>query len=223
MGKLTDDMTHLRGEIDTLRGARGALMKELAQGVNHLTETVSMMRSDFATDHTMRATKARAERKTFVFSLIQEVDRLLENFGKVRENWTRMGRENRGRFLLDMRKQVNDLRKDTADDLTGARLAWRGPYFKKSSETQSKKVTEGLASLPPKKIKMEIKKEGEQTEKIFQKSTLKFKGSQNLPAPKTLAGTFPDFIVKGDQKKKDQDRMQAKTKITESKIGKRKK
>ena len=31
MGKLTDDMTRLRGEIETLRGAREALLQEMAR------------------------------------------------------------------------------------------------------------------------------------------------------------------------------------------------
>jgi len=219
MGKLTDDMTRLRGEIETLRGSRGALRQELVQGVNHLAETVSMMRSHFTTDLTMRATKAKEERNVFVFGMIKEVDHLLEDFCKVRENWARMGRETRGKFLLDLRKQVTDLRKDTADDLTGARLAWKVPSVRKSGETQSKKATEGIATLPPK----EKEKEWEQSRKLFQESTLKFKRRKTQLEPKTAAETFPDFIIKEDPRKKDKGWLKAKTTTLVSNLGKRKK
>ncbi len=181
MGKLTDDLRRLRGEIEILRSSRAVLVQDLAQGANHLTDTVATMISNFAADHIKRATKAKGERKTFVFSMSREVDTMLEDFCKIREDGARMGRENRGRFLLDLRTQVDDLRKGTADDLTGAHLAWRSSSFKKSGETRSKKVTEGLATMPPK----ERKKEGEKTRKIFQESTLKFKESKNSHIQKT--------------------------------------
>ena len=177
MGKLTDDLTRLRGEIEILRGSREVLMQDLARGANHLTDTVATMISNFAADHIMRATKAEEERKTFVFSMSREVDTMLEDFCKTRENWARMDRENRGRFLLDMRTQVNDLRKITADDLTGARLAWRGPSFKKPGESRSKKVTEGIVTIP-----LEGKKERRrENSENFPGKHFKIQGKQEFP------------------------------------------
>ena len=68
MGNLTDDMTRLRGEVDALRGARGALMQELAA-------TVSAMQSDFAAAHTAMAKKTRRERVSYVARINKQVGR----------------------------------------------------------------------------------------------------------------------------------------------------
>jgi len=69
MGNLTDDMTRLRGEVDALRGARGALMQELAA-------TVSAMQSDFAAAHTAMAKKTRRERVSYVARINKQVGRM---------------------------------------------------------------------------------------------------------------------------------------------------
>jgi len=69
MGNLTDDMTRLRGEVDALRGARGALMQELAA-------TVSAMQSDFAAAHTAMAKKTRRERVSYVARINKRVGRM---------------------------------------------------------------------------------------------------------------------------------------------------
>ena len=69
MGNLTDDMTRLRGEVDALRGARGALMQELAA-------TVSAMQSGFAAAHTAMAKKTRRERVSYVARINKQVGRM---------------------------------------------------------------------------------------------------------------------------------------------------
>jgi len=69
MGNLTDDMTRLRGEVDALRGARGALMQELAA-------TVSAMQSDFAAAHTAMAKKTRRVRVSYVARINKQVGRM---------------------------------------------------------------------------------------------------------------------------------------------------
>ena len=47
MGFLTDDMTRLRDQITTLRGARETLMSGLAQGADARRQTMSEMRAGF--------------------------------------------------------------------------------------------------------------------------------------------------------------------------------
>ena len=76
MGNLTDDMTRLRGEVDVLRGARGALVQELARGARDLAITVSLMQSDFAAAHTAMAKKTRRERGSYVARTNKQVGRM---------------------------------------------------------------------------------------------------------------------------------------------------
>jgi len=76
MGNLTDDMTRLRGEVDALRGARGALVQELARGARDLAITVSLMRADFAAAHTAMAKKTRRERGSYVARINKQVGRM---------------------------------------------------------------------------------------------------------------------------------------------------
>ena len=76
MGNLTDDMTRLRGEVDALRGARGALMQDLARGAKDLASTVSAMQSDFAAAHATMARKTGRARATYVARIKRQVGRM---------------------------------------------------------------------------------------------------------------------------------------------------
>jgi hypothetical protein len=126
MGILTDHMTRLRGEVDALRGVRGALIRDLTRGARDLAATVSVMRADFTSAHAAMAKQTRGEREAFVAAVNSEVNSLLGAFSRDRDDMARKGRHDRGVFLSEMRSQVMGMCKDTADDLMGARLAWRG-------------------------------------------------------------------------------------------------
>jgi hypothetical protein len=139
MGNLTDDMTRLRGEVDALRGARGALMNDLTRGARDLTTAVAAMRADFASAHTAMAKKTGEERETFVAAVIDEVNSLLGEFSRDRNDMARKGRHDRKTFLSDMSRQVAGMCKETADDLMGARLVWRGERPGKSRPVPMKK------------------------------------------------------------------------------------
>ncbi len=140
MGNLTDDMTRLRGEVDALRSTRGALMQELARGASDLATAVAAMRADFTAAHMAMAKKTGEERNAFVAAVISEVNTLLGDFSRDREDMARKGRHDRGIFLTEMRRQVAGMCKDTADDLMGARLVWRGQSPRKSHPVQPKSV-----------------------------------------------------------------------------------
>jgi hypothetical protein len=149
MGNLTDDMTRLRGEVDALRGARGALMNDLTRGARDLTTAVAAMRADFTSAHTAMAKKTGKERETFVAAVIDEVNSLLGGFSRDRNDMARNGRHDRGVFLSEMRKQVTGLCKETADDMMGARLAWRGESPGKSRPVPMKKKPVVVKRTPP--------------------------------------------------------------------------
>lgn len=149
MGKLTDDMTRLRGEIETLRGAREALLQELAQDARELTTAVSAMQAYFAAAHTAMAKKSSGEREAFVAAMIDEVNSLLCEFSRDRNDMARKGRHDREAFLSEMRRQVTGMRKETADDMMGARLAWRGKSPGKSRPVPMKKKPVVVKPIPP--------------------------------------------------------------------------
>ena len=149
MGKLTDDMTRLRGEIETLRGAREALLQEMARDARELTTAVSAMQAYFAAAHTAMAKKTSGEREAFVAAMIDEVNSLLGEFSRDRNDMARKGRHDRGIFLSEMRRQVAGLRKETTDDLMGARLAWRGESPEKSRPVLMKKKPVVVKTVSP--------------------------------------------------------------------------
>jgi hypothetical protein len=126
MGRLTDDTARLRGEIDTLRVARGALMRQLARGAGDLAQAVSAMTAGLAAARADMAKKTRGERGSFLSGLVDDVHSLLEVFSGARSDMARSGRNDREASLSGMRNQVASLRRETADDLAGARLALRG-------------------------------------------------------------------------------------------------
>ncbi|MBI4763689.1 MAG: hypothetical protein HY787_03675 [Deltaproteobacteria bacterium] len=76
MGKLTNDMTRLRGEVNALRDDRVALMQQLAGGAKELATTVSAMQADFAATHSAMARKTRRERASYVSSIEKLVGRM---------------------------------------------------------------------------------------------------------------------------------------------------
>jgi hypothetical protein len=155
MGNLTDDMTRLRGDVDALRSAREMLRQALVNGTDNLAAAVTAMRADFTSAHAAMAKQTRVEREAFVSAVIQEVNSLLGGFSQDRKDMARNGRTDRGAFLKEMKRQVTGLRKEMADDLLGARVAWRGqssgkPRPVQLNPVQLKKEPQIIKSvLPP--------------------------------------------------------------------------
>ena len=159
MGNLTDDMTRLRGEVDALRSDREALMQDLTRGAGDLTTTVAAMRADFTSAHAAMAKQTRGEREAFVAAVIDEVSSLLDAFARDRYDMARKGRFDRGVFLSEMRRQVAGMCKDTADDMMGARLAWRGlrpkspgPFPMKKKQVVVKPISPPVTAAPKKTV-----------------------------------------------------------------------
>jgi len=157
MGNLTDDMTRLRGEVETMRGARDALMKDLARGATDLTKVVAAMRADFTSAHTAMAKKTGQERGAFVAAMISEVNTLLSDFSRVRDEMARKGMHDRGIYLAELRRQVTGMCKETADDLIGARFVWRGQSPRKFRPVQPEKDP-GLAAPVTPPVEEAVKK-----------------------------------------------------------------
>ncbi len=192
MGNLTDDMTRLRGEVDALRSARGALMQGLAQGACDLAATVAAMRADFTAAHTAMAKKAGEERGAFVAAVISDVNSLLGDFSRDREDMSRNGKHDRGIFLTEMRRQVTGIRKETADDMMGARLAWRGQSPPKSRPVQLKKETLFVAPVKP-PVEEKAKKMAAAPELKAEKPPVTFKEPLKKEEEKKAVIAAPEF------------------------------
>ena len=215
MGNLTNDMTRLRGEVDALRSAREMLMQELTRGANDMAAAVMAMRADFASAHMAMAKKTSGEREAFVAGVIQEVNSLLDSFSQERKYIARKGRADRRAFLIKIKKQVMDLREDTANDLMGARLAWCGQSQGKSRPLQPKPI-QSEKELEIKKLvlppaKEAAKKAVRAPEVKAEKPAVAFKGFQKkeaakkaVIAPEVKAGK-PAAAFKGFQKKEEKD------------------
>ena len=126
MGNLTNDMARLRGEVDALRVARGALMQDLTRGAKERKTAVEAMRAEFTSAHAAMAKQNHNERVAFVTAVTGEVDSLLATFSRHRHDMARKGKKDRRAFVAGIRRLVVGMCKDTADDLLGARLAWCG-------------------------------------------------------------------------------------------------
>ena len=100
MGVLTNDMSRLRDEILASRGAREALMRNLAQEASGLAKGVDRMLGEFHQSQARMAHKTHADCAQFLAGVERTVNGL--------------------------KKTVTGLRADFAADLGGARQAWRG-------------------------------------------------------------------------------------------------
>ena len=185
MGNLTEDMTRLRGEVEALRGARGALMKNLTRGTRDLASAVAAMRADFTSAHAAMAKQTRGEREGFVAAVISDVNSLLGEFAQDRSDMARKGRHDRGVFLSEMRRQVTGMCKDTADDMMGARLAWRGRSPGKSRPVPMKKEPVVVKPISP-PVKAALKKT-EKPQVTFKEPLKKEEEKKTVAAPEPMA------------------------------------
>lgn len=86
----------------------------------------------------------------------------------------RKGRDGRGVFLTEMRRQVEDLRNGTASDLMGARLAWRNESHGKSRPVLIKKEPADVKPKSP-SVKAVMKKKAAASEIKKEKPPITFK------------------------------------------------
>ena len=196
MGNLTDDMTRLRGEVEALRGVRGALMQDLTRGARDLTTAVAAMRADFTSAHAAMAKQTRGERETFMAAVIDDVNSLLGEFSRDRNDMAREGRHDRRTFLSEMSRQVAGMCKETADDLMGARLAWQGRGIKKSRKSREvppPQEPEVVEHVPPPVEEARLEQEQEATPMTAMKETpLEVMEAKEAPVEVTEVTAAPE-------------------------------
>lgn len=104
MGRLTNEMAQLRGDIDNSRASR------LAQQ-NERVSSVSRQIADFAATRASNAARDSHERATFVANNANNINQTLGNFRLARQLMGQQGRESRAVFASNMAKETSDLLK----------------------------------------------------------------------------------------------------------------
>ena len=95
MGRLTEDMTRLCGEIQALRGSRQALKKDLEDGNKDRQRDVFEMSVDFAGTRARMTNRTKAERRAFLKNLKRTVGgqqrEIRADLAGARRAWAVMG------------------------------------------------------------------------------------------------------------------------------------
>jgi len=136
MGRLTDEMARLCGEIVTLRGRRESFVKELYQDV-------ASMRTRFRRDHAEMARVSRQKRLADSSLLRQSVASLLSGFRWSHETISRELHQECLAFVCNLKKTTTDMLHGYALDRNGAHRAWFGPSV---VEIQARRAAEVRAN-----------------------------------------------------------------------------
>ena len=135
MGRLTDDMIRLCGEISVLRGDRKAFLNELKHDVVGIQIGVASMKAGFRNAHAQMARKMKTERAGFIFNL--------------------------ERTVAGLKNAVAGIRKEFAVDITGARREWSGPS---PSERRAREEAERRRMEAERKVAGETEQKRSDTE-----------------------------------------------------------
>jgi Tfp pilus assembly protein PilF len=104
MGRMTNDMCRLRGEIGSSHRARETFVKDLEKDV-------SEMQANFAFTRTARARRMKADLMAFTTRLRKEA-------GEMKADLTA--------FTTRLRKEAGERGRAVRTEMAGARHAWRG-------------------------------------------------------------------------------------------------
>ena len=184
MGNLTDDMTRLRGEINTLRSNRGILMFDLAQNVKSIKSSVASLLSDFSSSHADMAATSKKQRIAFVTDVKEKVagmkDDMQKDLAGARRAWYRATpAPKKAPIILERRQQIEDkMRKEEQN---------KALELKKMQEEQRRKAAEKTKLDNEKKLaaakaqdearKREAKKRKEEADKESTRKELEAKKS----------------------------------------------
>jgi len=105
-----------------------------------MKNAVSDMRQGFRDAHGQMAVTLRADHKKFITTMTAGVTGMLNGFHKDRLNMAKSSKAERNRFVSHLEASVSGLRQEVADDLAGARRAWREmPSARKTVEEEVKR------------------------------------------------------------------------------------
>ena len=123
MGRLTEEMTNLRDEIDALRNGRVEFIAGLKHGMSELKSDVADMQQGFRKDHTRMAGNMKdnlkafmAETEAYVSNLKNDVADMQDNFRSDHADMADKLKENLQVFVSGVKATVSDLMDLFSDD-----------------------------------------------------------------------------------------------------------
>jgi hypothetical protein len=157
MGRLTDDMTRLRGDIDSSRSSRLAQTHETrssvkaqladfaltrtrngqqdsqarANFVSDISKSTSGLLSDFNSDRRNMAEQTSKQRADFISDLSSSTSNLLSDFNSDRRNMAEQTSKQRADFVTNLSNGVSVFINDIATDRADAHAAFFGTVSKK--------------------------------------------------------------------------------------------
>jgi len=117
MGNLTEDMSRLCGEIETLRDSRKVFESQLDKETKEMKTGVSKMRAGFRKDQNNMAVRTKADRVKFVSSLDVEVSDFLNAFDKAHTEMAANTKKANVEFVSDVVNHVSGLLTGYKNDL----------------------------------------------------------------------------------------------------------
>ncbi len=109
MGNLTDDISRLCGEIETLRDSRKVFGSQLDKETREMKTEVSKMRGGFRQDQKNMAARTKADRVKFVSNLDAEVSGFLNAFDKAHAEMAANTKKANVEFVSDVANHVSGL------------------------------------------------------------------------------------------------------------------
>jgi hypothetical protein len=109
MGDLTDDISRLCGEIETLRESRKVFGFQLDKETREMKTGVSKMRAGFRKDQNNMAVRTKSDRVKFVSSLDTEVGGFLNAFDKAHAEMATNTKKANVEFVSDVASHVSGL------------------------------------------------------------------------------------------------------------------
>ena len=123
MGRLTDDMTRLCGEIGALRSSREVFISDLRHGISELKAGVEKMQSGFRSEHAEMSRDMKANLGTFVSNLKGKVSDMQSGFRNNRFDMSRNMKADLLAFNSELKKFVLELAEYVSDMQSGFRKA----------------------------------------------------------------------------------------------------
>lgn len=149
MGTLTDQLGRLRDDITALQESRSAFMANLARETEEMKKAVEAMQDGIRSEHAEMASRARAKRADYVAYIAGDVHYMLDAFGKALAATGAKGRVDRGAFNEELKREVNDLKRDVEMLMGGFRDSLKEMADRSKEERQEfvSKVKDDVSGL----------------------------------------------------------------------------
>jgi predicted flap endonuclease-1-like 5' DNA nuclease len=123
MGRLTEDMTRLSGEIGLLHSSREAFIDDLNRNMAEMKAHVAEIQAGFREAHDEMARRTRGDRMAFESELKANVAEMRGNFRDTHSEMAKDTKAERGAFISGVKRAVVDSRKAASEMQAGFREA----------------------------------------------------------------------------------------------------